>query len=136
MKVSNIEQTQGTDGEPRWTYSFEGKKITLTERGESPCCKIGDEYPYEVEIIKQQQGRWYYKRKQTTQQSKPTTTRREWKPKNDDDIMLQVAFKGAVELELHHIVPEGKVDTQRVLQITGDLFRGLLLMRPKKILNE
>lgn len=56
-----------------------------------------------------------------------------WKPaKNDDDILLSVAFKGAIELERHHYVPEGKINTGRVIQTTSEIFAGLVLMRPKR----
>jgi len=53
--------------------------------------------------------------------------------KNDDDIMLQVALKAVVELDTHHIPPEGeKYDIGRIAQKTNELFASLLLMRPKK----
>jgi len=48
----------------------------------------------------------------------------------EDAILQAVAFKGAIELEKHHFVPEGKVDTDRVLRSTRALFDGLKKMLP------
>jgi len=136
VKVTNIEEMPGADGAPRWVFSFEEKKLTLTERGGTPSCNIGDEYPYDVEVVKPEKGKWYYKRRDTAQETKPTEKAKPtWKPsKNDDDILLSVAFKGAIELETHHIIPEGNLDKaiNRVLQATREIHAGLLLLRPKK----
>jgi hypothetical protein len=136
MKVANIEETVGGNGNPLWVISFVDKKLTLSEWAK-PTFSIGDEYPYETELIKPEKGRWYYKRKgTTTQENKPTEDKPKYTPKtypkNDDDIMLQVAFKGAIELETHHNPPEGEINTARVIQATSELFAGLILMRPKK----
>ena len=149
MKVSNIEQTQGADGEPRWVYSFEGKKLTLTEWSESPCCKIGDEYPYEVEIIKPAQGRWYYKRKQgaakTPQAAKETQVATP-KAENDDWLIVQWMTSQrkyselATQLECHHIVPGGEIElmkaANRIDNIVAQWFRADVLSIPKKALKE
>ena len=56
-------------------------------------------------------------------------------PKNDDDIMLQVALKAIVDLHKHHYVPAGKVDVGIVAQDTNELFASLIMMRPKKDKN-
>ena len=49
-----------------------------------------------------------------------------WKPsRNDETIMLQVAFKGAVECEGYWYVPDGQAQTARVIQNTEELFVGL-----------
>ena len=49
----------------------------------------------------------------------------------DDDILMAVAFKGAVELETH-LVPGAEPNTARVMQTTSELLAGLLLMRPRR----
>lgn len=61
MKVSNIEQAVGVDG-PIWVISFEEKKLTLTEK-EKPSYSIGDEIPFDLEVVKPEKGKWYYVRK-------------------------------------------------------------------------
>lgn len=137
-RVSNIEKTIGGDGFDLWVVSFEGKKLTLTEK-QQPTYKVGDILPFNLKVIKPpagQKGDWYYVRadgdskgQYSPQARKPQSTK---STKNDDDIMLQVAFKGAVELEQHHNPPEGKINTARVIQATSELFAGLILMRPKK----
>ena len=50
----------------------------------------------------------------------------------DDEILLAVAFKGAVELECH-LVPGAEPNTARVIQTTSELLAGLMLMRPKRV---
>ena len=57
------------------------------------------------------------------------TDGRTWK---DDEILLAVAFKGAVELECH-LVPGAEPNTARVIQTTSELLAGLMLMRPKRV---
>jgi len=59
----------------------------------------------------------------TTKEATPSGT-----VSKDDAILQAVAFKGAIELEKHHYVPEGKVDTDRVLRTTKALFDGLKKM--------
>lgn len=49
----------------------------------------------------------------------------------DDDILLAVAFKGAVELE-GNLVPGAEPNTKRVLLTTAELLAGLILLRPKR----
>ena len=51
--------------------------------------------------------------------------------KKADDIMLAVAFKGAIDLETHQ-VPEAEPNTKRVLKTTTILLAGLNLLRGKK----
>ncbi len=132
-KVSNIEQTVGTDGS-LWVISLQDKKVTLTVR-EEPTYKEGDILPFEIELVKPEKGRWYYKRRGTSTQASGSTegtkftAKPSWKPtKNDDAILQAVAFKGAIELEKHHYVPEGKTDTDRVLRSTRALYDGLKKM--------
>ena len=132
-RISNIEQTVGGDGVPLWIISFEGKKLTLTERQE-PTYKIGDILPFNVRVVKPPEGqRWYYVRADgaakpqfTPQTRKPQFTK---SPKNDNDIMIEVALKEAGELDRHHIVPEGKVDTDRIKRTAQDLLNWMIEMR-------
>ena len=140
MKVLNIEELKKTDGSSYWEVTIPKRDGTpsgspLVE-WTKPTYSIGDELPFEVELMKPAKERWYYKRKDS-QVSKPATETKTWQPpyqkspKNDDAILQAVAFKGAIELEKHHYVPEGKVDTDRVLRSTRALFDGL-----KKMLTE
>jgi len=69
MKVSNIEEYVGADG-PCWTVSFEEKKLTLTEK-ERPSYSIGDELPFDLEVVKPEKGKWYYIRKGDKSEKKP-----------------------------------------------------------------
>ena len=61
--------------------------------------------------------------------SKETKT---YSPHNkDDEILMAVAFKGAIELETH-LVPGAEPNVTRVLRTTTELLTGLLLLRPKR----
>lgn len=137
MKVLNIEELKKADGSSYWEVTIPKKDGTpsgspLVE-WTKPTYSIGDELPFEVELMKPAKERWYYKRREATQERKPMEgTKPTWKPtKNDDAILQAVAFKGAIELEKHHYVPEGKTDEDRVLRLTRALFDGL-----KKMLAE
>ena len=142
MKVLNIEELKKTDGSSYWEVTIPKKDGTPSGspllEWEKPTYNIGEELPFDVVLVKPSNARWYYKRKDTPSQGdrptedKPKYTPRTY-PKNDDDIMLQVAFKGAIELETHHNPPEGKINTARVIQATSELFASLILMRPKKV---
>ena len=48
----------------------------------------------------------------------------------DDDILLAVAFKGAVELE-GNLVPGAEPNVKRVLLTTAEILAGLILLRPR-----
>lgn len=133
LRVSNIEQMRGTDGDI-WVVSFEDKKLKLTEK-EEPSYDVGDILPFQVKVHKPpegQQGDWYYYRASSS--APPKQSPKETKTftyKNDDDIMLQVAFKGAIECEKVWYVPDGKAHTDRVLENTALLNAGLHLLKPK-----
>ena len=45
--------------------------------------------------------------------------------RNEEAIMLQVAFKGAVECERYWYIPDGKQHNARIIQNTEELFVGL-----------
>ena len=131
-KVSNIEELHATtDGKPYWVISFEGVKPTGTE-WTKPSYAIGTEL--NVEMVKPEKGKWYYKIvKDSTQaisaasanaasQSNKASSHT---PSYDSAIMLQVAFKGAVEAEGYWYVPDGKQHTDRVIENTDNLVAGL-----------
>ncbi len=136
MKVTQITPlNRKKDNMPYWKVQLEGKELPLLDF-EQPTYSEGDDMP-EDGIKLHQSGNYYMPNKGQSSQgaSKPAPkpwAKSNWTPKNDDDIMLQVAFKGAIELETHHIVPEGKIDTGRILQATNEMFAGLLMMRPQK----
>ena len=123
--VSNIEQIVATDGNPLWVISFRDKKLTLTER-QQPTFKVGGPLPFRVKVVKPpegEKGNWYYKRLEATTPT-PKDTGSKY-AKNDDAIMLQVAFKGAIEAEGYWYIPDGKAHTNRILENTLELFNGL-----------
>ena len=136
MKVRNIEETPGADGQPRWVVSFfkqDGSpaKPTMTEK-EKPTEAVGDDIP--VVMVKPDDGPWYYKRKQgapTKQASKSAEKSYKADPEKRDDNLLQSALKAAVELYCHENPPSGKIDTAPVTAATAEIFASLIIMRPK-----
>ena len=107
-RVSNIEEMVGPDG-PVWVTSFEGKKLTLTEKTE-PTYQIGDILPFSVKVVKPpegQKGQWYYVRvdgggappqaKTATRQSKSYTA----DPQKIESIEYQNARNLAIEMYCH-----------------------------------
>ena len=137
MKILNIEELKKTDGSSYWEVTIPKKDGTPSGspliEWTKPTYNTGDELPFEVELMKPAKERWYYKRRGgatsqggPTRESKPSSTSSS--EKKDDAILQAVAFKGAIELEKHHYIPEGKVDTDRVLRITRALFDGLKTM--------
>ena len=62
---------------------------------------------------------------------KTTISERSYR-KDDNAIMLQVAFKGAVECEGYWYVPDGKAHTDRVTQNTEGLLIGLQEIMKKR----
>jgi len=136
MKVLNIEELKKTDGSSYWQVTIPKKDGTpsgspLVE-WTKPTYLKGDELPFEVELMKPVKERWYYKRREAAispsgEKAQSSETRPRYS-KNDDAILQAVAFKGAIELEKHHYVPEGKVDTDRVLRATKAFFDGLKKM--------
>ena len=123
MIVENIEKITTKDGTKLWKVSLEGDDKPLWLRSEPDFSK-GHEIPDGSLQISQKGNSWNMKMAGATE--------RKWQPKNDDDILLSVAFKGAIELERHHYVPAGKIDTGRIIQVTSELFAGLVLIRPQK----
>ena len=107
-RVSNIEKMAGVDG-PVWVTSFEGKKLTLTEKTE-PTYQIGDILPFSVKVVKPpegQKGQWYYVRvdgggappqaKTAAKQSKSYTA----DPQKIESIEYQNARNLAIEMYCH-----------------------------------
>lgn len=128
MKVTAITPLKNKQGQDVWMVKLEGTEKPLW-LGYAPSFEIDDDVP-EGDIQLSKNGQSYILKRKTEQATKSQST---WKPvKNDDDILLSVAFKGAIELERHHIVPEGKINTVRVIQTTSEIFAGLVLMRPKR----
>jgi hypothetical protein len=137
MIVEKIEEVCcSKDGQPYWVIHFQDKKLTLTEWDVKPNYAEGDELPFEVTVVKPEQGKWYYKKAATKVGGKPNIPLTKAAFKDDDVIMLQTAFKGAVECEKVWYVPDGKAHCDRVLQNMAELFAGMLLSKPKKKSNE
>jgi hypothetical protein len=147
MKVLNIEKTPKADGGFLWIVTLAKKdgsesKPRLHEHTE-PNYDIGYEiYASHLELIKPDEGSWYYKRKDGgTQMSRgPAQASRGFKAgkaysKDDNAIMVQVAFKGAIEAEGYWYVPDGKAHTDRVIQNTDDLVAGLQEIIKKRFAN-
>ena len=139
MKVLNIEDTVGADGQPRWAVYFEKQDGTQAKNqmveATKPTENIGDDIP--VTLIKPTDGSpWYYKRKAGTSSSggfKPRPQEKTFKADQSklDDIMIMSAWKIADEQVRHHIVPAGKVDTGTLGQIASEIFASMVIMRPK-----
>jgi len=123
-RVSNIEKMAGVDG-PVWVTSFEGKKLTLTEKTE-PTYQIGDILPFSVKVVKPpegQKGQWYYVRvdgggappqaKTAAKQSKSYTA----DPQKIESIELQNNKNNAVNLYCHITEQGTPFDKDRLNEI-------------------
>ena len=138
MKVSNVEETVGGDGQPRWVVSFTKQdgspaKNQLVE-STKPTEAIGDDLP--VVLVKPTDAPWYYKRKVVTasgtQQVRSQGKSYKADPEKLDDIMIMSAWKIADEQIRHHIVPAGKVDVGLIGQVASEIFASMVIMRPKR----
>ena len=128
MRVTDITQlSRKSDGKAYWKCTLEGSEYHLLVWNPPQFSEGADISEDQLEV-KGKQGSEYYGLKSSGSPGPKPAGRF---AKNDDDIMLQVAFKGAIELERHHIIPEGKINTARVAQATSELFASLVLMRPK-----
>lgn len=74
---------------------------------------------------------WNIKSAEITTNATPQASKPSGSYNKDDDILMAVAFKGAIELETH-LVPGAEPNTARVLQTTSELLAGLLMMRPRR----
>ena len=123
MKVSSITPIKTKDGKDIWKVSLEGTDKPLWLQY-APKFEVGSDIP-DDSLQLSSKGTSYIMKRAEGGKAPPRYF------KNDDDIMLQVALKAAVELEKHHFVPEGKINIPRIAQATNELFANLLLMRPK-----
>jgi len=123
-KVSNIEETPGADGSPRWVISLQDKKVTLAVR-EEPTYKIGDMLPFEIELIKPEKGRWYYKRRGITTQASRSAeapkseSRKSYgkSPEEQESIERQVDKKMAAEIYCHVTEAGAEFDKSKLFEI-------------------
>ena len=105
MKVSNIEELQSTtDGKPYWLISFEGKKMGFTD-WDKPTYGVGDELPFELELVKPEGKKWYWKKKGVAATSTPVKTAQSKQsksysadPQKIESIEMQNNKNNAVEL--------------------------------------
>ena len=142
MKVKNIEESLKADGSSYWVVTLAKKdgtpsKVPFPEWTTKPTYNIGDELPFEVDLVKPPYPeKWYFERRGTGDGASSTETPKSggtktwgkpaWKPnKNEDEIRLAVAVKGAIKLEMHHYVPEGKTDEARILRSALKLYEGM-----------
>lgn len=152
MKVLSIEELKKTDGSSYWQVTIPKKDGTpsgspLVEWAK-PTYSIGDELPFEVELMKPAKERWYYKRRddivKTPQANVPQPAR---SPKvasqgNDDWLVVQWMTSQrkyrelATQLECHHIVPGGEAElnksSKRIDNIVAEWIKADVLMLPKK----
>ena len=125
MKVTGITtHNRKSDNKESWSVNLEGSEISLLMFTKPDFAEGTEVNEASLQIAKN--GKYY-----TLVSGKPTEAKAPYR-KNDDDILLSVAFKGAIELERHHYVPEGTINTARVIQTTSEIFAGLVLMRPKR----
>ena len=108
VKVSNIEELQSTtDGKPYWLISFEGKKMGFTD-WDKPTYGVGDELPFELELVKPEGKKWYWKKKGVAAKSTPAKTEQSKQsksytadPQKIESIEYQNARNLAVEMYCH-----------------------------------
>ena len=130
MKVKEISQVIFGDT-LKYKISFEGQDKPMYASAQ-PAFGEGHEIP-DDSVQLSQSGKSYIMKRTSTQAGSPQAKAPPKFVKTSDDIiMLQVAFKGAVELEGYWFVPDGKAHADRVLQNTAELFAGLLLIKPNK----
>ena len=122
MIVKEIAEVKFKQGGSGWKTSFEETEKVLWTKTKPDFVEGADIPEDELEV--NQKGNYQLKG------SKPKSAPPRY-TKNDTDIMLQVCLKAAVELETHHIVPEGKINTGRVIQAVSELFADMMIMRPK-----
>ncbi len=126
MKVTAINQrNRKSDNKEYWEVRLEGDDKPLLMFTKPEFQEGIDLSPESLQLSKNRQ--YYYlnvKGGMKPQKFSPV--------KDEDLIMLQVAFKGAVELENCWYVPDGKEHIDRVIENTSLLFANLLLLKPKK----
>ena len=138
LQINDIEWKEGTRGEYMSVTLTDGQKYftrAVFDDGHKKLLQEAYDSGQSVNVQFEKRGNfWNVKSVEigngTPKPDKPAE--RKWTPKNDDDIMLQVALKAVVELERHHFVPEGKLNVGRIAEATNELFASLLMMRPKR----
>ena len=50
----------------------------------------------------------------------------------EDWTNIRTAVMQSVQLETHHIAPEGKIDIGRVMQNANEIFASMIMMKPKR----
>jgi len=109
MKVLNIEELKKTDGSSYWEVTIPKKDGTASKsplvEWTKPTYNIGDELPFEIELIKPDKARWYYKRKDTPAQVIKGETRQQKSftasPEKIESIEYQNCRNLAVQLYCH-----------------------------------
>jgi len=141
MKVLKIEETPTTTGSI-WLVTLAkndgtAAKPMLREKTK-PTYEVGHDIYASKLVLRQPQGQdWYYEWKEgatSAADSKPRYQAKSYS-KDDNAIMVQVAFKGAIECEGYWYVPDGKSHTDRVIQNTDDLVAGLQEILKKRFPN-
>ena len=124
MRVTDIAEIPFKTGGTGWKVSLEGTDKVLWLKQKPDFEKGHDLSESNLEV--NQKGNYQLKG-QPRQGGQPRPA------KNDDDIMLQVALKAVVELERHHVVPQGDMKgvIARVSAETAELNAALHMMRPK-----
>ena len=120
LKVSKIEQTVGGYGNPLWIISFEGKKLTASEKIE-PQFKIGD--ALNVQFHKPpagQEGAWWYEilhDDKTPVSTKPKEKSYTASPEKIESIEYQNSRNIAVQLYCHVTEQGTPFDAAKLLEI-------------------
>src|SRR4030043_1636938 len=137
MKVTQITESKykdvkGNDKSSWWT-EFEGEERTLFTPTK-PLFTEGSDIPIEsLEVKTSKKGKNYFvipdKPKSESKPEVGAPTHNARYQKEDDAIMLQVAFKGIVELEIHHAPPGGDAYLERVMKNTFNAYAILQMIK-------
>lgn len=112
-----------------WKVELEGSDKPLWANT-TPTFKVGDDIP-EASLQLAKSGKSWSLKKGTG--AKPYA--RQGYPKDENAILTQVAFKGAVEAEGYWYVPDGKSHTARIIENTDELVAGLQEIIKKRFPN-
>lgn len=137
MKVLNIEELYKADGKPYWAVTVPKKDGTAAQspllEWIRPTYNIGDELPFDVELMKPSGSQWYYKRRDTPTQGSSQVSRgippKTGKPsygkshEEQESIMRQSARRDAVEIYKHCVEAGVPFDRNQFEEYFGIMLR-------------
>jgi len=124
MKVKLITPLQDKEGKDVWRIDFEESDKAMWA-GFSPSFSVG----HIIDDDKLQPSKsgksWIFKRKQQTETTPQPLVSPTGEKTRGDEILVSVAFKGAVECDGYWYVPDGKSHEDRVLLSAKEMYIGL-----------